>query len=180
MRVFTAVPLPEPIAKELESWVEAHRERLPFRKWTHPHDYHITLQFLGEASMSKVEALQADLKRIRQEPIALSLSRIGTFGPPKAPRILWSSVTGELTGLQALHAAVAQATQGHGFELEERAYAPHITLARNFVGASPLRLDSLEQIPAVAWKADSFVLMQTHMGASPMYERIGEYPLIGI
>ncbi|MEK8132636.1 RNA 2',3'-cyclic phosphodiesterase [Paenibacillus filicis] len=178
MHIFVAVPLPEKITEELERWTHIHREQLTFRRRTHPHDYHITLQFLGEATPSKVEDVQAALGAIRCTPFALALHGFGTFGTPQAPRVLWAAVAGELQGLHALHTSVVQANAVLGFAPEERPYAPHITLARRFEGASPFTLDTMTTaLAAEAWEADRFVLMQTHKHASPMYEVIGEYEL---
>ncbi|SDC93471.1 2'-5' RNA ligase [Paenibacillus sp. UNCCL117] len=178
MRVFIALPLPGEISAELERWTRLHKSKLPFRKWVHPRDYHITLQFLGEAAPERVEAVQASLRSIRSEPISLALNGAGTFGSPKAPRVLWSAVSGQTDKLRTLQAEVVRAMRPHGFVPEERPYSPHITLARTFAGegGSP-GLDVLSKdLPATGWTADRCVLMQTHMGASPMYKAIGEYP----
>lgn len=176
MRLFVAIPVPRPVAEELESWTLAHKDRLPFRKWTHPHDYHITLQFLGETTAVQHEELQSSLKEVRSLPLSLASNGIGIFGQPKAPRVLWGAVTGELDGLSALYGRIIAETRKAGFEPEDRPYKPHITLARGFAGGGDM--DALPPAPALReWEADRFVLMRTHMHASPMYETIGSFPL---
>jgi len=178
MRVFAAIPLPKPIAKELERWAITHRANLPFRKWTHPNDYHITLQFLGDTPMERIESLNAALSRIQAEPMSFSLSGAGTFGAPKAPRVLWAAVSGDMMGLNSLHDAIIEATRTLGYVPEDRPYAPHITIARGFADGGNLSTEVITSAPAGAeWKADRFVLMRTHMNHSPMYEEIGSYPL---
>lgn len=178
MRLFVAVPIPGHITEELERWTRAHKDNLPFRKWAHPQDYHITLQFLGDTPAAKTEALLSALLEVQAAPMALALNGAGTFGPPKAPRVLWTAITGDLERLTSLHTAVIQATRSLGFEPEDRPYTPHITLARSFAGGEPISIDATANAPAgVKWEADRFVLMRTHMHASPMYEVIGEFPL---
>jgi 2'-5' RNA ligase len=178
VRLFVAVPVPGPIAEKLKDWTLAQKEALPFRKWAHPQDYHITLQFLGDTPVAQIEALQAALREVSAAPISLALNGAGTFGPPKAPRVLWTAITGDLTGLTALHLAVVKAASSLGFEPEDRPYTPHITLARGFAGGGEMAIEATANAPAgVQWEADRFVLMQTHMHASPMYEVIGEFKL---
>ncbi|WP_028608792.1 RNA 2',3'-cyclic phosphodiesterase [Paenibacillus harenae] len=181
MRLFAAVPLPGTIAGELEEWARKQKSRLSFRKWVHPQDYHITLQFLGDTPASKTAALQTALGGVRGGAFRLSLNGAGTFGSPNAPRVLWAGVAGELERLIALHSAVANATGPLGFALEERPYAPHITLARTFSSgnaSAPMPEGATADAPSgMQWEADRFVLMRTHMHASPMYEVIGEFPL---
>lgn len=176
-RLFVAIPVPEHISGKLEDWTRAHKEKLPFRKWSHPRDYHITLQFLGDTPAAKHEALQAVLREAKATPLSLALNGAGTFGPPKAPRVLWAAVSGDLERLASLHLEVIKATRSIGFEPEDRPYAPHITLARGFAGSGEMPPEATVSAPATfEWEADRFVLMRTHMNASPMYEVIGEFP----
>lgn len=179
MRVFIALPIQGEAADELESWAKEHRAIINFRKWTHPKDYHITLQFLGEWPETRIEELHTALRSIRSNPIPLALNGGGTFGPPQAPRVLWAGIAGDAEGLKKLHLAVVQATKTLGFIPEERPYAAHITLARSFTGNNGSAMNELVATMPVeaAWEADRFVLMRTHMNASPMYETIGEYKL---
>lgn len=178
MRVFAALPIPESITEVLIRWTHTHKEKLPFRKWTNPKDYHITLQFLGEVSVAKIEALQAALMKVKAAPIALSVNGAGTFGTPKAPRVLWSAVSGNLEGLTSLHMAIIQVTRSLGFVPEDRPFTSHITLARGFAGGNAFPIEAIDSAPSgTKWEADCFVLMRTNMNASPMYEVIGKYPL---
>lgn len=177
-RLFIAIPVPEPISKKLENWTLVHKERLSFRKWTHPRDYHITLQFLGDTTAAQRGALQAALRDVKAKPLTLVLNGAGTFGPAKSPRVLWAAIAGHLEGLNNLHVEVIKATQTVGFVPEDRPYSPHITLARGFAGGTEMSNESTASAPSsLEWKADRFVLMRTHMHAAPMYEIIGEYPL---
>lgn len=180
MRIFIAFPVLGEAARELEEWAKEHRSSLPFRKWVHPKDYHITLQFLGEWPESRLEELHAALRNIRGSSVKLALHGGGSFGPPQAPRVLWSALAGDVEGLKQLHLSVVQATQSLGFKAEERPYAAHITLARNFIGSNGGMLkDAIATMPVeAAWEADRFVLMRTNMRATPMYEPIGEYHFV--
>ena len=179
MRVFVALPVEGQAAEELRGWTSLYRQQLPFRKWTHPQDYHITLQFLGELPESRLDELHRALRGVQAGPLTLRLHGGGTFGPVRSPRVLWSDVTGDRNGLKELHEAVVQATRPLGFVPEERPYTAHITLARGYTGdGASFPGELLAGMPSEAeWTADRFVLMRTRMNESPMYETIGEYGL---
>jgi len=181
MRVFVALPVEGVAADDLKNWADKYRHSVAFRKWTQPQDYHITLQFLGEMDDLRIGELDAALKAVRAGRLALALSGGGIFGVPASPRVLWSAVTGNVEGVHALHQKIVQATQPLGFVPEERPYAPHITVARSYVGGESASgvLDAAKAaMPSDScWIAKRFVLMRTHMHTTPMYETIGEYPL---
>ncbi|MUT68239.1 RNA 2',3'-cyclic phosphodiesterase [Paenibacillus sp. NEAU-GSW1] len=179
-RVFIALPVTGPAAEQLNQWVQAQREKLSFRKWTHPLDYHITLQFLGETPKERIAELHDALTKVQYKPVTLALNGGGIFGLPKAPRILHAVISGDREGLTALHSNIVQATKPLGFIAEDRPFTPHVTLARKFAGAErvPFSVESMESMPAnVIWEADRFVLMATHMHREPMYETLFEYRL---
>lgn len=177
-RLFVALPVPEHISSKLDDWTRANKQSLSFRKWVHPGDYHITLQFIGDTSLARQEELQAALKTVRATPISLAWSGIGTFGLPEAPRVLWGAVSGNLEGLSVIHEEIIKATRAIGFVPEDRPYSPHITLARGFTGGNGMKVEEKMSSPSsFKWEADHFVLMRTHMHKSPMYEIIGSFPL---
>ena len=178
VRLFVAVPVPEEIAQELERWTKDNRDKIPFRKWIHPQDYHITIQFLGDTTIERIDGLQTALRSIKGHPVSLMLNGAGFFGAPKAPRVLWAAVAGNLPGLNDLHTSVIQATRALGYVPEDRPYAAHITLARSYVGENEFCVEAIQSAPEAAkWEADRFTLMRTHMNDSPMYEMIGSFPL---
>ncbi|MDQ0086870.1 2'-5' RNA ligase [Paenibacillus anaericanus] len=178
-RVFVAIPVPDQITEELKRWRNINIDKLLFRKWTHPQDYHITLQFLGEISVIKLDALMAALKNIKGTPFPLALNGIGFFGSSKTPRVLWAGVSGDLNGLQSLHLSVIQETGTLGFIPEDRPYSPHITLARRFKEGEELLLEAITPAPVgLEWVVDHFSLMRTHLNVSPMYENVETFTLV--
>lgn len=175
MRLFIAIPLPEVVSDSITRWAEELRTHVSFRKWVHPQDYHITLQFLGDTKVGRVESVLSSLRTVaaEQEPIELSLQGAGVFGPASAPRILWAGISGELEKLELLQQRVTSAMTPLGFIAEDRPYRPHITTARKFTGGNiTAELVRVEPEP-VSWKADGLVLFRTNMHSSPMYETMG-------
>lgn len=182
VRLFTAVRIPDELKIKLYQWMEHHKDRLPFRNWTHQEDYHITLQFLGDtepAVMDKLhEALQEAANQV--QPFPLKIGEPGVFGSERAPRVLWRGVEGELDSLFSLQQSIVQSTLPLGFVPEERPYRPHITTARKFnqerLGSFNLS-ELMDGVWDDTWLVEGFVLYKTNMGQKPMYEMIGKYDL---
>ena len=172
MRLFTAVPLSEEARGAISSWTDGLKKQMSFRKWVHPQDYHITLQFLGDTEAGRVESVITALRRAAagQSAVELTLHGAGVFGQPSAPRILWTGIDGELEKLHGLYKRITAAMSPLGFPPEDRPYRPHITAARKFTEGH-ISDGLLRKGPeSVSWKADSIVLYRTNMHASPMYE----------
>ncbi|MFK7695075.1 RNA 2',3'-cyclic phosphodiesterase [Paenibacillus sp. HJGM_3] len=195
-RLFVAVPLPPEVKALVTSALPTLQAGLPFQKWVHPEDVHITLVFLGDTAPAAVPALEAALTRLasRAVPFPLRLEGTGTFGAPQAPRVLWAGLGGSLPALHRLQADAAREAAELGYAPEGRAYAPHVTLARRYAagggGRGSARRHALQPEkagtpvpafsgdalwPAAAWTADRVVLYRTRMGRSPMYEPLREF-----
>ncbi|MBY3619329.1 RNA 2',3'-cyclic phosphodiesterase [Acinetobacter sp. CUI P1] len=184
-RLFIAVKLPSELQQVVADECSKLSQEYHFAKWTHPEDYHITLQFLGDTPKTDIPDLILALKQMAEQcrPFKLSLDNWNTFGLPEAPRVLWIGVSGELEELNSLAARVHSATVPLGFSAESREYKPHLTVARKYRGKISfddklleilLKLDDEKrsEIFHRDWTIDSFVLYATRMYAIPMYEMI--------
>lgn len=94
LRLFVGITLSEIVIERLTVVLGRMKTELPFRKWTHPADLHITLHFLGDTREDQLSALRAAMAAAAAatDPMGLALTAPGTFGPPHAPRILWLGV----------------------------------------------------------------------------------------
>ncbi|PYI57392.1 RNA 2',3'-cyclic phosphodiesterase [Paenibacillus flagellatus] len=179
-RLFVAVPIPSGLKAQVAAAANGLKKTLPFKKWVHPDDLHITLKFLGEVVPSSVAAVEAELERIaaRSTPFPLRLQGAGTFGAPMAPRILWVGLAGKLQALRDLQADVERQLAPLGYPTEDRPYSPHVTLARQYAGGAPARKDAVRGLfpadaePPLEWAADRIVLYRSHLGRTPMYEPV--------
>ncbi|MBQ4899196.1 RNA 2',3'-cyclic phosphodiesterase [Paenibacillus sp. Marseille-P2973] len=183
-RVFIAVPLPKSIKEAISAWTEPRKSDLAFSKWVHPSDYHITVQFLGDISPTRINDLQANLESITegQKAFELNAREVGFFGRASNPRVLWAGVEGDMEHLKALQSAVAEGNRKLGFIPEDRPYSPHITLARKYAEdrrLSPEQLSGTGSPPEFgSWTADAIVVYRTRMNKSPMYEEVGRISLL--
>lgn len=177
-RLFVAVPIPSELKAKVGAVVNGLKRQLPFKRWVHPDDLHITLKFIGEVAHVSMPAIEAELARIaaRSNPFSLQLSGAGTFGAPQSPRVLWAKLDGQLQPLKALQADVERQLAELGYEPESRPYSPHVTLARQFSGTEPAHKDALNGLfspggqSPLEWTADRLVLYRSHFGRTPMYE----------
>ncbi|TVY10366.1 RNA 2',3'-cyclic phosphodiesterase [Paenibacillus cremeus] len=194
LRLFIAVPLPGTVRDPMADFMRELKQELPFQKWVHPDDLHITIKFLGAASEQTMEQVKVALKQVAEAEerpsFELSLRGLGTFGKPSEPSVLWAGIHGEMRVLSELQARVEAAMAPLGFEPEARAYRPHLTLARRYSAANTAsdgngngddfpreKLRQLELPQPLTWSADQVVLYRSHLGRTPMYEAVAAYAL---
>lgn len=127
---------------------------------------HLTLAFLGEIDAARVPALAEIAARIEARAFRLRLDRVGSF--PKA-RVAWAGCAKPPVDLVQLQATLAAALIGQGFALEERPFAPHLTLARKaMVALPPARIEPVE------WDVDGLALLASRAGR---YETVAGWRL---
>jgi len=124
-RLFVAVDLPD----EIRNSVSRICAGIPGVKWLDVKQLHLTIRFIGDADDELFTNIRNVLAEIALPPFTMSLRGVGCFPPKRDPRVLWVGVekSGELARLRD---RVEQALVKTGLEPEERAFSPHITLAR--------------------------------------------------
>jgi 2'-5' RNA ligase len=141
MRLFTAIDLPPSMLLKLERLQSALRPEA-FIKWSPLDNLHITTKFIGEWPEERLEQLTGALDNIaQQKPFDVELKQLGWFPNERSPRILWIG-TGKEQQLQALADATDDCLLPLGIAKEERAFTPHLTLARM---KNPVPLDKLRK-----------------------------------
>lgn len=182
LRLFTAIALSDNIRQSLRTQLPEWR-KLPFSRWSHPEDWHLTLHFIGEAPKSQLPAVcgALDEAAAAAKPFRLELSGLGVFGPPKKPSVLWLGLAGVPDELLSLHERLGSSLQRHiGYEPERRPYRPHLTLARKYDGSMPFEaLSASGGQPPLDWTVGEAVLYRSRLGQVPMYEIIHRSALGG-
>jgi 2'-5' RNA ligase len=189
-RTFVAIELGEAACAYLRGEIERLRRAAPAARWVDPAGLHLTLAFLGEmddARLAEVAPAVAEAAA-GAEPFTLTIGGLGTFGAPRAPRVVWAGVGGALRPLGELHQRLRAALVRRGFAVEARPYTPHLTLARV---AAPLPLEQLDRLaelladatrwptraPAVA--VDSISVMKSELARpAARYTRLAAVPLV--
>jgi 2'-5' RNA ligase len=88
---------------------------------------HLTLAFLGEVGDGRAARLPGIAERVEARAFDMTLDRVGSFA--KA-RVAWAGCERPPAELITLQARLAGELAAAGFTLEERPFAPHLTLAR--------------------------------------------------
>ncbi len=104
-----------------------------------PVNLHVTLAFLGMRDADRVDAIAAATRdAVKGLPVP-RLRATGLTGvPPRRPRLFAAELDDEEARAAARAAAVGQTLAAEGFyEPEERAFWPHVTLARVRRGQRP-------------------------------------------
>lgn len=183
-RLFIAVPIDERWREQLTQQCTLLQLKLPFQKWTHPDDYHITLKFLGDTSVDQIQHIQKLLLNVSEatSPFELTEKGWGIFGSYTAPSILWAGVGGDLTSLNSLQQKVDLCMIELGFPHENRVFNPHLTIARRYKGKGPLASPISEHLPVtsqlpIQWTVTEIKLYQSQLRKKPMYEPIANFKL---
>lgn len=136
MRIFIALDIPAEIRKRMSEYMERARSFAPDARWARVEGLHVTLKFVGEAGDALVQQIKNALATIKTTPFEVKFEGVGFFPNPKAARVFWIGVNGgEL--LAQFAATVDAALEKLGIAREEKAYHPHLTLAR--ASSHPLR-----------------------------------------
>jgi RNA 2',3'-cyclic 3'-phosphodiesterase len=148
VRTFVAV-FPPPEVRE--ALIGAARE-LPVTgkvRWVRPANVHLTLKFLGEVSEDALVRVAEALEpvRLRHHPFEVEFSGFGAFPSARRARILWAGISEGSDRLRALARDVEVSLESLGFEREDRAYVPHLTLGR--ARGRPVALTAVETPPTV-------------------------------
>ncbi|MFZ3266988.1 MAG: RNA 2',3'-cyclic phosphodiesterase [Terriglobales bacterium] len=129
MRIFIGIDLDDEIRGKIARFLEGVSGFAPEARWVRPESLHITLKFIGEQRPEQVDAITQRLRQVHGTAFEISVSGFGFFPTAKAPRVFWIGIHAkpELAELAAqIDAAVAE----FGIPREERAFSPHLTLAR--------------------------------------------------
>ncbi len=136
IRTFLAIDL----SASLRSAVAQHAQRVgyaladlsPAVSWVPPDNLHVTVKFFGETPDNLIAGIRRAVERAVSTcpPFAIELKGVGAFPDPRAPRVLWTGIGGDLDALTALAERVVVATVPLGFPQEDKPFHPHLTVAR--------------------------------------------------
>ncbi|MBZ5665991.1 MAG: RNA 2',3'-cyclic phosphodiesterase [Acidobacteriia bacterium] len=133
MRIFIGIDLAPEIRTRIERFLEGVQGFAPDARWARPESLHITLKFIGEQPLDRVEAITERLRRVDGNAFEIRCAGYGFFPTAKAPRVFWIGIQGQLA---ALAESIDMATSELGIPREDRPFSPHLTLARAGAGRS--------------------------------------------
>jgi 2'-5' RNA ligase len=133
-RIFCAFELPESLRLRLAKHATTVREAVPeaAASWSRPENIHLTVKFFGNVDQAKVPLISAALACAVKKfgPLEIQVGKTGVFPRPSRPQVLWIGIEDPSGGLSRLHPRLEDECGREGFPKEERAFRPHLTIAR--------------------------------------------------
>ena len=150
----------EALARQAVVMAERHGGRaIPAEK------IHLTLAFLGDVAESRVADAMEAARLVDPRSFMVRLDRLGGF---RRSKVGWAGMSRPAPALLAMQSELESGLRARGFALEERPFAPHVTLVRKVE-----RPVAAEAIEAIAWKARAISLVLTQPGTG-RYVRLAE------
>jgi 2'-5' RNA ligase len=178
MRLFFGIELEPAVAEAVHHAVEPLRVLEPQLAWVATPKLHLTMKFVGEVDEPGAAALAgaADSVVARHRHFDLTLGGVGAFPNFRRARVVWMAVESE-PRLELLHHDLEVACADVGYEVEGRAFRPHITLARI---RTPLPIERVRALARAARRVafagtsvvDRLTLFESTLGANAHYGRV--------
>lgn len=133
MRVFIAIEFDKPVKEYLWKQQLLVQEYSTKGNFTIQENFHLTLNFIGEASPNQIEMLKGVINStaLSRHPFILKLDRLGQFSKGNT-KIIWVG-TKKSAELEATYNSLKNMLEHYGFLTDERGLNPHITLGREVV-----------------------------------------------
>jgi 2'-5' RNA ligase len=169
-RLFAALELPPDVLAALAGWAAGEVGDRSELRVLAPESLHVTLCFLGwreEAEMGEIgEAIGA-----HATPVPSLAFDVPIWLPPRRPRVLAVDLVDGVGALAALQRSVSDAlVEAAGYELEQRDYRPHVTVAR-VRGSARVRAQELAPPPAREFAGAALTLFRSRLAsAGAQYE----------
>lgn len=175
MRLFAAVPVPDPARQQILGLLGRLREGGWPVRWVHDEGLHLTLKFYGEVAAERLDVISEALRYAADGAgaLPLKLGELGAFPSRSRPRILWVGIDAPPT-LELLQDRIERGSEAIGFPPEGAPFQPHVTLGRVREGqrlpASGLEdyADGFQQVPFLAQQLVLYESVLTTGG--PRYE----------
>jgi len=131
---------------------------------------HMTLVFLGDVALHRMEELQLAAREIDGEAFKLSFDAARYW---RHNRIVFAAPAFMPPQLVQLVRGLEQSLAMHRFEFDKRPYKPHVTLLRNarWSGAP------LPEMNSVVWQANDFALVQSAPDEGASYRVLARFSL---
>ena len=130
MRLFVALEIPAEVRANLAELIRQLRAVAPQAKWVRAENLHITLKFIGEVPVEKLDPIRGALSKARSDSLAkLEFRGLGFFPSEKSPRVFWAGIKAS-ANLKTLASEIESVLDKAGIPREQRTFSPHLTLAR--------------------------------------------------
>jgi 2'-5' RNA ligase len=139
MRLFIALDIDDGIRARIAHFLEGVSGFATDARWVPAESLHVTLKFIGERPESAVDRIRQALSHIHGSASEIHFRGYGFFPTAKSARVFWIGLEAA-PQLAALAKLIDDKMATLGIPKEDRAFSPHLTLARGAGGSgSPRR-----------------------------------------
>jgi RNA 2',3'-cyclic 3'-phosphodiesterase len=154
IRAFLALEVPDSLRPGLGQ-VQGELKRSGAEvRWVPVGNIHLTLKFFGNVPDDEIGTLALAARDVAATaaPLELRLTGAGAFPNPRAPRVVWVGLGGDVEPLTQLFYRLEKAFAVLGYPPEGRAFNPHLTLGRVKTPVNRDRLARmLAKLPPLDW-----------------------------
>lgn len=182
LRLFVAVKTGNEIREKMSSLVALLKQSGAEVKWVKPENLHITLKFLGDVPLARLEEVKGALGQIRGSRFSLEIASVGALPNAKKPRVIFAGSGAGADRLKALAGEVETAFTAIGFVPEYRDFLAHLTLGRakgpKNAGKLAEKMNSQAGVIFGKLSVDAVSLYKSDLGPhGPTYTILAEQPL---
>jgi 2'-5' RNA ligase len=139
MRLFIALDIDDAIRERIARFEQGVSGFAPDARWQKAESLHVTLKFIGEQPEPAVDQIKQALSIIPASAVDIQFRGYGFFPTAKSARVFWIGIAAG-PQLATLAASIDEKMPSLGIPKEDRAFSPHLTLARGASrSAAPLR-----------------------------------------
>jgi 2'-5' RNA ligase len=192
VRLFVAIYPPRPAVDDLTAEVARLRTGIAAAAGTNvrladPANAHLTLAFLGDVPDDRLVDVESALglaaQRFREGRASsprLRLGGGGSFGRGRFT-VLWVDARGDVDALATLARLIRSGLRRARLPHDEKPFRAHLTIARpgDRIPRTEVLADreALHDYLGPEWPADELVLVRSHPGPRPTYDRLATWPL---
>jgi RNA 2',3'-cyclic 3'-phosphodiesterase len=192
MRLFVALDIENGIRERIATFMNGVNAFAPDARWVPPESLHVTLKFIGGWERDRLPELEGALQRVHAPATQIAFRGHGFFPAPRSARVFWAGIEAD-SHLGELATAVDEACARIAIAREDRAFSPHLTLARGKSGSPVKRKNDhanrkferlqqkLEAMPAPDFgtmTAREFFLYESKLSpAGPHYTKLKRFEL---
>jgi 2'-5' RNA ligase len=134
IRTFAAIELSQPVCERVRRYIEQLKSAVSEcnASWSRVENIHLTVKFFGDIEQTKVERISTAASRTvnTSRPFEIRVTGTGSFPSLSQPRVLWIGIEDPKQQLANLQSRFEDECAAEGFAKEERAFRPHLTIAR--------------------------------------------------
>jgi 2'-5' RNA ligase len=185
VRLFVALEIPPDVRANLADFIKemnALSEQFGQKwvRWVRAANLHITLKFIGEVADTKLDGIRGALAKVRGDGLfEIRIRGMGFFPDEERTTVLWTGLEASAK-LASLAGAIDAAIATQGLRRENRAFLPHLTLARfappGILGSTGIGKELLAAIKQNGEREfGSFVAREFHLVESKLKPSGAEY-----